>query len=311
MGEDAPKASAIAPIELLAGDASKVLSKVKAKSVSLVVTSPPYNIGKIYERSQKRTLDQYRIWIEPIARAIVRKLKDGGHLCWQSGNYVEEGSIYPLDFIFFDIFRRQGLVLRNRIIWQFNFGLNASRRFSGRYETLLWFTKGDDYTFNLDPVRVPQRYPGKRYSKDHHKAGLPSGNPRGKNPGDVWIFEPEAAFRTNQLWTFPNVKANHAEKTVHPCQFPLELAERCVLALTNPGDLVLDPFVGTGTTVLAAAKHDRPAVGIDLHEQYLEIARERYEKLRQGVLNERPMGRPIATPDAKQRVAQVPEEWGT
>jgi DNA modification methylase len=311
MGDSSPQDRQIGSVELLQGDARRKLSAIEQGSVSLIVTSPPYNIGKEYERMSRRSLDQYKRWISPIARAAASKLRDGGHLCWQSGNYIDNGAIYPLDYIFFNIFHRYGLTLRNRIIWHFNFGLNASRRLSGRYETVLWFTKGDDYSFNLDPIRVLQRYPGKRYPKSHKsKAGQPSGNPNGKNPGDVWSFDPAEAFFSGRLWQFPNVKANHVEKTIHPCQFPIELAERCVLALTSPGELVLDPFVGTGTTAIAAAKHGRRAVGIDFEMKYLEIARQRYGLLTSGVLNERPIGRPVMWPDQNQRVAQLPEEWG-
>jgi DNA modification methylase len=310
MGAEPIHSDIVAPIMLWDGDARRMLKRIKNTSISLVVTSPPYNIGKSYERSEKRTLDEYKRWVEPIAKALVRKLKPGGHLCWQSGNYIQDGCIVPLDYIFYEIFSREGLLLRNRIIWHFNFGLNASRRFSGRYETLLWFTNGNDYTFNLDPVRVRQRYPGKRHPKTHRsKAGELSGNPKGKNPGDVWVFDPATAFLSGKPWLIPNVKANHVEKTIHPCQFPLELAERCILALTNPGDTVLDPFVGTGTTALAAAKHGRPAIGIDLYDDYLGIARERYDKLISGELPARQIGRPVATPDMKNRVSRLPKEW--
>ena len=130
--------------------------------------------------------------------------------------------------IFYDIFKKHALKLRNRIIWRFNHGLHASKRFSGRYETILWFTKSDSYTLNLDPVRVPSKYPGKLHFKGS-KRGLPSGNPLGKNPSDVWEFV--AREWDEELWDIPNVKANHPEKTIHPCQYPIELIERCVLAL--------------------------------------------------------------------------------
>src|SRR5882757_7585544 len=99
------------------------------------------------------------------------------------------------------------------------------------YETVLWFTKGDNYRFNLDPIRISQIYPGKRHPLERKSlAGLPSGNPLGKNPGDVWEFSAEDHFRESLIWDIPNVKANHPEKTFHPCQFPIELVERCVLA---------------------------------------------------------------------------------
>ncbi|MEW6230035.1 MAG: site-specific DNA-methyltransferase, partial [Bacillota bacterium] len=165
--------------------------------------------------------------------------------------------------------------------WHFEHGLHCSRRFSGRYETILWFTKGDHYIFNLDAVRVPPKYPGKRYYKGP-KAGQYSCNPLGKNPGDVWDI--------------PNVKHNHVEKTIHPCQFPVELIERLVLCMTDAGGLVVDPYIGVGTTAVAAVMHGRRAAGADIKSEYLEIARKRVELALQGQLRTRPMGTPIYVP---------------
>ena len=244
--------------EVHEGDAFDELDKVRDASCKLIVTSPPYNIGKEYERDQRLSLREYIRWLDKIVGKLCQKVATDGHICWQSGSFIEDGEVFPLDAFFYRMFKRRGLKLRNRIIWHFNFGLNAQTRFSGRYETLLWFTKSDDYTFNLDPVRVTQLYPGKRHSsKKGAKAGQPSGNPKGKNPSDFWTFDAKAAFEEHPIWDFPNVKSNHPEKTIHPCQFPSELVERCVLALTNDDDLVLDPFLGSGTTAIAALKYGR------------------------------------------------------
>ncbi|MBW1990943.1 MAG: site-specific DNA-methyltransferase, partial [Deltaproteobacteria bacterium] len=174
-----------------------------------------------------------------------------------------------------------GLKMRNRIIWHFEHGLHCNRRFSGRYETIIWFTKSDKYTFNLDPVRVPQKYPNKKYFKGPN-VGKYSCNPKGKNPGDVWMI--------------PNVKSNHVEKTEHPCQFPVELIERLVLSMTSPGDWVLDPFLGTGTSIIAAIRHKRKGVGAETILRYVEIAKERIEKELNGTLRTRPMYKPIYEP---------------
>src|SRR4029077_19441424 len=154
---------------------------------------------------------------------------------------------------------------------------HCRKRLSGGDETILWFTKGDDYVFDLDPIRVPQKYPGKKYFKGP-KAGQYSCNPLGKNPGDLWVI--------------PNVKSNHVEKTEHPCQFPVELVERLILAMTNEGDWVLDPFLGTGTTAIAALMHRRKAIGAELQESYLDIARIRLASAESGSLRVRPMSRP-------------------
>jgi len=169
----------------------------------LVATSSPNNIGKRYEK-RIRFVDYLREQRETL-RESCRILADDGSLCWQVGNHMgDDSEIFPLDIYVYRICKRLGLKLRNRIIWTFEHGLHCKRRFSGRYETILWFTKTDDYVFNLDAVRVPQKYPGKKYYKGA-KIGQYSCNPLGKNPGDVWVI--------------PNVKHNHAEKTAHPA-FP-------------------------------------------------------------------------------------------
>ncbi len=255
------------------------LRGVEDASVQLVVTSPPYNIGKAYERAAP--LERYVQAQAQVIAQCVRVLAPRGSLCWQVGNHVANGEIVPLDLVLYDIFKQHGLKLRNRIIWHFEHGLHGSRRLSGRYETILWFTKGDDYVFNLDPIRVPSKYPQKKYYKGP-KRGKLSGNPLGKNPGDVWLI--------------PNVKFNHVEKTMHPCQFPVELIERLVLSLTNPGDIVLDPYMGVGSAVVAALLHDRVGYGCDVVDEYVEIARRRVADLRAGTLRTRPMNKPVYDP---------------
>lgn len=295
---------------MLVGDCEKKLNSVKDGSIQLVVTSPPYNIGKEYEKDQKLSLNNYLAWLERVIGQLSSKVSENGSVCWQVGNYVEKGEVFPLDLYFYNFFKQNGFKLRNRIIWRFNFGLNATNRFSGRYETLLWFTKSDEYTFNLDPVRVPQLYPGKRHGSDKgDKAGLPSGNPRGKNPSDYWEFSAENIFSENPVWDLPNVKSNHPEKTIHPCQFPVELAERCVLAFSNKGDKVLDPFVGTGSTIIAAMKHERVGLGIDKDPNYIALTHERIKLFSEGKLKLRPSGKPVQRPQASQKVAKVPKEW--
>lgn len=297
---------------LLEGDSLHVLDTIADESCRLVITSPPYNIGKEYERDRRRSLPEYVDWLDPIVEKACRKVTEDGHLCWQVGNHVSNGEVFPLDYFFYQLIAKRGFRLRNRIIWHFNFGLHATKRFSGRYETLLWFTKSEQYHFELEPIRIPQLYPGKRHSQARGaKAGLPSGNPKGKNPTDFWTFEPEATFRDNIIWDLPNVKAHHPEKTIHPCQFPSELVERCILAMTKLGDTVLDPFVGTGTSVIAAAKHGRRGIGVDQSSKYIELARNRLSESQAGRLLTRPLGKAVHRPKKGERVATVPAEWKT
>jgi len=264
---------------LFEGDVIDFLSRVPPESASLIVTSPPYNIGKEYEK--KTSLDDYVEWQRDVITTAVRCLKPGGHICWQVGNHVNDGEVFPLDCELYPIFRSLGLKCRNRIVWNFGHGLHCSRRFSGRHETILWFSKGDDYHFDVDPVRVPQKYPNKKQYKGPRKGEL-SGNPLGANPGDVWLI--------------PNVKSNHCEKTDHPCQFPVELVERLVLSMTIPSDLVIDPFAGVGSSLIAAFRHGRRSAGSDLEPRYLDIAEDRIRQEAEGVLKTRPMGKPIYDP---------------
>ncbi len=286
-------------------DTLDFLKTIPDKSVELIVSSPPYNIGKAYESRKK--FKEYLDFQKKVIEECYRVLKDNGNFCWEVGNYIEKGEVYPLDIYYYDIFKFDlGMKLRNRIIWHFGHGLHAKKRFSGRYETILWFTKSDDYIFNLDPVRIPSKYPGKRHYKGAKK-GQPSCNPKGKNPSDIW--EIVANDFDTCLWDIPNVKANHPEKTIHPCQFPIELIERLVLALTNENGIVLDPFMGVGSALIAALLHNRKAIGIDKEEEYVSIAIQRINDLKNGKLKKRELGKPVYKPTGKEKVSQIPEEW--
>lgn len=263
-------------------DNLEFMSRLPAESMDLIITSPPYNLGKEYEG--KTSLDRYLDSQTKVIEECVRLLKPRGSICWQVGNFVEDGEVVPLDAVLYPIFKGFGLKMRNRIVWHFEHGLHCTRRLSGRYETINWWTKSDDYEFDVDPVRVPAKYPNKRYFKGPNIGKL-SGNPKGKNPSDVWIF--------------PNVKHNHVEKTIHPCQFPVELVERLVLSMTEEGDKVLDPYMGVGSAVVAALKHGRQGLGCDVIEEYVEIAWERVRALQNGTLRTRPMGKPVYDPSKR------------
>jgi adenine-specific DNA-methyltransferase len=268
------------------------MRQLSNESMHLIVTSPPYNLGKEYE---KKTPND--VYIEQQTAAIAeafRVLHPRGSICWQVGNYVDDGEVYPLDVVLYHKFKDLGLKLRNRIIWTFGHGLHCQNRFSGRHETILWFTKGDDYTFNLDPVRIPTKYPEKKHFKGP-KRGQYSSNPLGKNPSDVWDSSPSGGNPTD-VWDIPNVKANHVEKLDHPCQFPVGLVERLVLALTKKGDNVLDPYLGVGSTAVAALKNNRNAYGCDTMHDYIDIALERVGQLQAGTLRTRPMNKPVYEP---------------
>lgn len=276
-------------MDLHKGDTLPYLRTLPNDSVMLVLTSPPYNMGKSYEsKSDLGTyLARQRLVIAECARIVHPK----GSVCWQVGNHVHRQQVYPIDTLLYREFVESGFRLRNRIVWRFEHGLHCQDRFSGRYETICWYTKTDNYEFHLDRVRVPQKYPGKRHYKGPKKGQL-SSNPKGQNPGDVWAI--------------PNVKHNHPEKTQHPCQFPLELAERLILALTNKGDLVLDPYMGSGTTIAAALLHGRRAAGADIVGKFVAIAKKRAKLAKNGKLPRREFGKPIYVMPAESKLRKSP-----
>ena len=286
-------------------DCMKAMCSFPKNSVNLILTSPPYNLQKEYEN--KLDINLYLNGIASVVSEFHRILADSGSVCWQVGNYVEKGEIFPLDILTYDIFKKNNFKLRNRIIWHFNHGLHGSRRLSGRYETMMWFTKSDGYTFNLDDIRVPQKYPGKRQHRKGSNYDKPSGNPLGKNPSDYWELLQEESIRG--FWDIPNVKAMHVEKTLHPCSFPIELVERCVLAYTNKGDIVFDPFAGVGSTMLGALMHRRKAIICELNKDYMKEAKKRLKALEYGKLPYRKLGKKIHTPKGTEKVASIPEEW--
>lgn len=273
-------------------DAMHFLSELPDESVDLVVSSPPYFMGKEYDTSC--SIDDFVTIHEQLSHQLVRIVKPGGSICWQVGTHVRNNIVVPLDAVVYSVFSKSNEIqLRNRIVWTFGHGAHCTRRFSGRHETILWFTKGDSYHFELDAVRIPQKYPGKKHYKGPSH-GEPSGNPLGKNPGDVWEI--------------PNVKAGHVEKTAHPCQFPVALVQRLVRALTPPNGLVIDPYVGSGSSAVAALMEGRQFMGCDLDARYLKIARDRLKSLQRGTLKCRP-DQPIYIPGQGDSVAKVPYQW--
>ena len=285
-------------------DTLSALKNLPDSSFKLAVSSPPYNIGKTYEK--QTGLHHYLDWQAEVLKELARVVSDGGSIVWQVGNFIDNGEVFPLDIYFYPIIKSLGLQLRNRIVWHFDHGLHATKRFSGRYEVLLWFTKSKNYTFNLDSVRVPSKYPGKLHYKGDKK-GMPSGNPLGKNPSDYWLIIKQEW--ENGIIEIPNVKSNHPEKTLHPCQFPIELVERCVLALTDEDDWVLDPFGGVGSSLIAAIKNGRRGMVIDRDPQYIAITKERVTAFQNGLLKVRPLGKPIHKPSGREKVTQMPLEW--
>lgn len=285
-------------VTLYNGNCLNLMKRITDESVDLVVTSPPYCMGKAYEDPHD-DIETFKSQHIRIFDDLYRILKPGGSICWQVGYHVSDKCVVPLDYIIYDIFttrsaeREYPFILRNRIIWTFGHGLNSTTRFSGRHEMILWFTKGEQRIFNLDKIRVPQKYPGKRAYKGPHKGEL-SGNPWGKNPSDVWEI--------------PNVKAKHIEKTEHPCQFPVAIPRRLIRALAPQDGLILDPFVGSGTTGVSAIIEGRRFVGAEIQKDYYDIATLRISDAIKGKAQIRE-DKPVVEPKGNEAVAKLPEEF--
>ena len=246
--------------EIYNGDAKIYMNSLPNECVDLVVSSPPYNLGKEYEK--KVSLENYLEEQKQFLIECCRLLKDTGSIFWQVGAYANQGALYPLDIKFFQILEDLNMFPVNRIIWVRPHGLHAKNKFSCRHETILWFAKSKNYKFNLDNVRVPQKYQNKKSWKGQNKGKL-SSNPKGKNPGDIWMFQ--------------NVKHNHEEQTIHPCQFPEDLITRLVLSTTDENDVVFDPFMGAGTLAVVARDNKRNFLGSELDESYHKVALRRLD----------------------------------
>lgn len=248
--------------EFYLGDCMTLLRSLPDGCVDLVVSSPPYNLGKEYEA--RKALEHYLVEQAAVLKECARVLKPTGSIFWQVGAFSDRGTLIPLDIRFFPLLESLGLQPRNRIMWIRQHGLHATRKFSCRHETILWFTKGDDYIFNLEPIRVPQKYKNKKHYRGDRKGEF-SCNPDGKNPGDIWLFR--------------NVKHNHEEQTIHPCQFPEDLIARIVLSTTIEGGVVIDPYMGTGTVAVVARNHKRLYMGAELDPTYHQVALRRLSGL--------------------------------
>jgi adenine-specific DNA-methyltransferase len=243
----------------MVGDCLEHFGAIENGSVALVLTSPPYNIGKSYER--QLPLDEYLAWCRAWLAEVRRVLALDG-AAWINLGFIYApgfGQAVPLPYL---LWPHLGLHLVQEVVWRYENGVACRRRLSPRNEKLLWLVRDpDSYCFNLDPIRDRAiRYPNSR------RNGRLRYNPAGKNPGDVWHIPKVIAGRASP------------ERTTHPAQMPLALAERIVLACSRPGDVVLDPFAGSGTTLVAAKRHSRRAVGIERDPAYADIARSRLEE---------------------------------
>lgn len=238
-------------IEYYIGDCRELIKQIPDKSVRLAVTSPPYNLGKNYGKyNDEKPLKEWKELIDVISCEIYRVLtEDGSFFLNLSPIPVgKDKEILPLPYIGYEILKNNDFFLRNLITWHFNGMRNCTLRLSGRYENILWAVKDlSNYVFNLDNVRVPY------ITKNDKRI-----NGKGRNPTDVWYFD-----RVNNM----TKKKLDIE---HPTVYPLEMIERIIKMSSDEGDYVLDPFVGSGTTLVAAKKLGRKGIGFELDEKYGE-----------------------------------------
>lgn len=240
------------------GDCLNLMRKLPDGVIDLTVTSPPYNIGKEYEAS--RPIPEYLDWCEAWIREIYRVTSPYGAF-WLNLGYFEvpgKARALPIPYL---LWNRVPFYIVQEIVWNYGAGVAARRSFSPRNEKFLWCVKDPErYTFNLDDVRDPNvKYPKQR------KKGKIKVNPLGKNPSDVWEF-PKVTSGTNRA---------SKERTDHPAQFPVAVIERIVRACSNPGELAMDPFMGSGSTAEVCLRMGRSVVGFELEPRYLETTRQR------------------------------------
>lgn len=244
-------------------DCLEAMAKLKKPLFNLTVTSPPYNIGKEYEKQMP--LGTYLEWCQKWIDEVYRLTVPNGAF-WLNLGYLsipDRGKAIPIPYL---LWGKIPFYLIQEIVWNYGAGVAGRKFFSPRNEKFLWYVKNpEDYTFNLDEVRDPNvKYPNQK------KNGKIKVNLNGKNPSDVWQF-PKVTSGMNR---------SSKERTSHPAQFPQAVIERILLSSSNEGDIVVDPFLGSGTTAIVGIKLKRTVIGFEINRDYCEIAVERIERFR-------------------------------
>ncbi|MEW5988682.1 MAG: site-specific DNA-methyltransferase [Chloroflexota bacterium] len=230
---------------LICGDAAEEMARFPNACVDLIIADPPYNLGKDYGNNRdQKTWREYEAFTRRWLAEAIRLLKPAGSL------YVFMGVRF-ISRLFIALEEDFGLVFNGWITWHYTQGMGRKAGFSPRHEDILYFTRTPTYTFNLDDIRIPQKY----YRQRNNMAGA--------NPGDVWQFS--------------HVHYSNPERENHPTQKPEALIERIIRASSNPGDVVLDPFVGSGTTCRVAKALHREWIGIDINPEYIARSQRRLD----------------------------------
>lgn len=242
------------------GSCVEVLDEIKDNSIAIVVTSPPYDLNKPYGKYKDKVgTEQWKALISEATKKIYRILEPNGSFFLNVSPIPNPKTkeIIPLAAIAYEIIKKHGFYLRNMLVWHFNSMVNCVQRLSGRYENILWCVKTiKKYVFNLDEIRIP-------YVTKKDKRLNPDG---GRNPTDVWYFD-----RVNNMTKQKN-------KIFHPCVYPTPMIERIIKMSSNKGDWILDPFLGSGTTLIAAANLDRNGIGVEIDNQYEKLIMRRLKR---------------------------------
>jgi len=247
--------------KIIIGDCTKELRKIKSKSIRLAITSPPYNLNKNYGLYTDNVhIDEWKKLIKETLTEIYRVLTDDGSFFLNVSPIPDKktGEIIPLDSISWQLGKEVGFFLRNKIIWHFNNMQNCVQRLSGRWEAVLWFVKDiNNYVFNLNDIKIPCiTQNDKRFDSNS-----------GRNPTDVWYFN-----RVN------NMTKQKLNLTKHPCIYPSDMIDRIIKMSSHENDWVLDPFVGSGTTLVSAKRLNRNSIGIEINKDYEELIKQRLKK---------------------------------
>src|SRR5579884_3178560 len=251
--------------EVLTGDCLRLLAGLPEGSVDLAFADPPFNIGyeyDVYDDRQGR--EEYLAWTERWLAAVRRLLKPAGSFYVAIGDEYAAETKVRLDAL--------GLTLRNWIVWHYTFGVHCTKKFTRSHAHIFYYVADPKrFTFNADAVRVPS---ARQTTYADRRA-----NPRGRVPDDTWVLRPQEDARLfpagSDTWYVSRVCGTFKERTGHPCQMPEAVLERIVRASSNPGDLVLDPFAGSGTTLAVARRLGRHYVGCELSEEYAQAVRQR------------------------------------
>jgi site-specific DNA-methyltransferase (adenine-specific) len=261
--------------EVLTGDCLRHLAELPAECVDLAFADPPFNIGYEYDRYEdRRAKEDYLAWTEKWFAAVRRVLKPHGSF------YVAIGDEYAAELkVRLDAL---GLTLRNWIIWHYTFGVNCTQKFNRSHAHIFYYVVDPaKFTFNADAIRVAS---ARQTTYADRRA-----NPKGKLPDDTWVLRPqegEGIFRADSdTWYVSRVCGTFKERTGHPCQMPEAVLERIVRASSNPGDLVLDPFSGSGTTLAVAKKLGRRWLGVEFSPDYADKVRQRLDGIKPGLFN--------------------------